>query len=153
MINDTQRALVVTIAYRRLVMEMTGRFVHVPSPRYGTVSMNNLVEFYHNALIKGVSVAELMEASFNAYSKLWLERTFGNPYPPLALAVSEGTRNKALKNVSVKPKIEPMQSHIERYMAMLSTFDKPTALELVNSGGFCGGREDIRDALIKELSK
>lgn len=121
-------------------------------PIDGSKSWNNALAFGWMAESEGYPLKKLMETGFALYSKSWCMKTFKAPYPPADLIWSENGRNRILKQIPMEYKLKytpDRQKLAEQIASNFECLGRDTARELIESGVFSNGDEELKDKLLE----
>lgn len=153
MLSDHEKVTSVLWAYRRVLIETKrAQFIQVKIPPTGGKHFQNCVQFADSAEEFGVSVPALMKICLDNFSPWWCMKLFKRNYPTVTLAVSEKTRNRALKNfprtmVNAKP-----DEMVGFYVEQLRGYGETIARGLIVNG-MCGDDPAMQERVLIKLAE
>ena len=153
MLTDHEKVTGVLWAYRRVLIETKrAPFIQVHVPPTTSKHFQNCVQFADSAEEFGVSAPMLMKMVLDNFSPWWCQMVFKRNYATVTLAVSEKTRNRALKQFpKTMTKAQPDEV-VEFYVKQLCGFGESIATGLVLNG-ICGDDNSINGMVLNRLKE
>lgn len=153
MLSDLEKITSVLWAYRRILIGIgKAQYIAVKVPPTASKHFQNCVQFFDSAEEFGVSVPVLMMACLDSFAPWWCQKIFKRNYPPVNMAVSETTRNRALKNFPRTMATARLDELVGFYVEQLRGYGLSVARGLVQNG-ICGDDPVMRGRVLKRLQE
>lgn len=96
-------------AYRRAVGRKYGKPIRTPSLKTGSKTGNAAVKFLQLATELKKPLIDLMEVALGRYESSWCNDTFGRPFPPITVTISEKNQDRIRSNWKDRQAMTPEQ--------------------------------------------
>jgi hypothetical protein len=152
MLSEHEKVTSVLHAYRSILVDTkrSSEFIQVKKPEIDSKYYDTCVQFYDSAEEFGVSVPSLMMTCLDNYSPWWCMKTLKRNYPTIHLAISEKTRNQALKNFPRKAESNKPDQVAEFYAQQLKGYGEAIATGLILNG-MCGDDTFVKGLVLNKL--